>query len=117
MKIIQYKPVGKAPTLGFISVVVPEWNNLTIYNITHFSKDGREWISFPCKTYEKDGQTKYFSYLRLEKDDMVKFQAQVFEALKVYQANGEPKPQARTVPEKTKYTPREYEPQMDGLPF
>ena len=85
MKIIQYKSVDKGATRGYITLFVSKWQ-LTIYNITLYEKDGKMWISFPSKSYEADGKTKYFSFLRFETPEMMtKFQDAVINAWKEQQ--------------------------------
>lgn len=114
MKIIQYKPVDKGATKGYITLFVPKWE-LTIYNITLYEKDGKMWISFPSKSYEKDGQTKWFSFMRFEKpEQMEAFSAQVINAWKGYQpkAPSALKPQAPM-----QRAPAPVEDYNDGLPF
>jgi hypothetical protein len=92
MKIIQYKPIDKGHTKGYITLFVPAWG-LNIYNITLYEKDGKKWISFPSKSYEKDGTTKWFSYLRFENQEhMAKFSNEVLKALDDYLAKQTPKP-------------------------
>lgn len=76
-----YRYVGKGAVVGFINIFVPKWG-LEINDITLFMKDGRKWISFPCRMYEKDGEKKYFPYIRFKnKDHSVAFQNKVLDAL------------------------------------
>jgi len=57
-----------------------EWGGLIIRDITLFQKDGRRWLSFPSRAYEKDGKTEYFQYVRFE--DKIKHEGWQQKALK-----------------------------------
>lgn len=114
MKIIQYKPVDKGATKGYITLFVPKWE-LTIYNITLYEKDGKMWISFPSKSYEKDGQTKWFSFMRFEKPEMMdKFGAEVIAAWKQHQGNAPSAIKPATTGQRPPTPVEDYD---DGLPF
>lgn len=125
MKIITYKTVDKGATKGYITLFVPKWE-LTIYNITHYAKDGKEWISFPSKSYEKDGQTKWFAFMRFEKPEMMeKFQTAVLSALKEYQGTQAKLTSTPATPDKSMplkgskaFSQQDMlDLEMDGLPF
>jgi hypothetical protein len=65
---IRYTPINKNHCLGIATIFVPKWG-VEINGITLLQKDGRRWISFPSKQYEKDGEKKYMPYFRFPNAD------------------------------------------------
>lgn len=63
---IKYIPVNKNTCLGFVTIYVDKWD-MEISSIALHQKDGKRWISFPYKEYEKDGVKKYSPYFRFSK--------------------------------------------------
>lgn len=66
MKVLEYKQINKGSLLGSMSIQFEEWGGLIIRDITLFQKDGKRWLSFPARAYEKEGKTEYFQYVRFE---------------------------------------------------
>ncbi len=66
MRVLDYKQINKGALLGSMSMLFEEWGGLIIRDITLFQKDGKRWLSFPARAYEKDGKTEYFQYVRFE---------------------------------------------------
>lgn len=63
MKIKNYRSVNKGALKGFATIFVDKWG-IEISDMGIFEKEGKKWISFPQKTYEKDGKTCYFPYIK-----------------------------------------------------
>jgi hypothetical protein len=82
IEIIQYKPVNKGNLQGFLSIKIQKWGNFIIRDMAFFKKNDQKWVSFPQKSYEKDGATKYVSLNLFEDPTTSKsFQEKVLEAL------------------------------------
>lgn len=60
---IKYNPYAKGSLLGFADIFVPKWG-VEIYGLTFHEKEGKRWINFPSREYEKDGEKKHASYFR-----------------------------------------------------
>lgn len=86
MEIISYKAINKGMLQGSIALKIPtQWGELIIYDISVFMKDGNRWISFPSKTYEKEGEKKYFQYNRFEnRENSDAFQKDVLKHLDAF---------------------------------
>lgn len=54
--------------MGAASIFVPKWG-IEIHGITLHQKDGKRWINFPSRQYEKDGEKKYMPYFRFPNKD------------------------------------------------
>lgn len=90
VEIIAYREVNKGSVVGSVDVFLPR-NGMEVYNLTYFNKDGKEWISMPSKEYEKDGQKKYFQFVRFrDRNHQDAFGRAVIEAIRKFQ----PKPPA-----------------------
>lgn len=63
LKCIKYNPYAKGTLLGFADIFVPKWG-VEIYGLTYHEKDGKRWVNFPSREYEKDGEKKRMSYFR-----------------------------------------------------
>lgn len=88
--IINYREVNKGVVVGSVDVYLPK-SGIEIFNLTHFNKEGKEWISMPSKEYEKDGVKKYFSHVRFrERPHQDAFGRAVIDAIRKHQ----PKPPA-----------------------
>jgi hypothetical protein len=98
MRVLEYKQINKGALVGSMSMQFEEWGGLIIRDITLFQKDGKRWLSFPSRAYEKDGKTEYFQYVRFE--DKIKHEAWQQKALKALQdfAN-EPKATTHSQPQ------------------
>lgn len=78
---IKYFPINKKTCLGIANIYVEKWD-LEMYGITLHQKDGKRWVSFPSKEYEKDGEKKYAPYYRFrDKETYYKFCKAVKEAI------------------------------------
>ncbi len=81
LEVTNYKPINKGALVGTFAVRIPSWN-FFINDISLFQKEGRRWLSMPSRSYEKDGQTKYFSYCGLvNKESHERFQDAALKAL------------------------------------
>ena len=63
--VIKYTPINKGVLVGFVDIFVEKWG-LEVYGIQLFQKNGKRWINFPSRTYEKEGEKKYLPYLRFK---------------------------------------------------
>ena len=78
---IRFNPQNKHTLLGFADVKVVKWG-LLIYGISLHQKDGKRWISLPSKQYEKDGEKKWMTYIRMENPEHQKeFLKQIQDAI------------------------------------
>jgi len=66
MKVLEYKQINKGAVLGSMNIQMDEWNDVIIRDIVLFQKDGKRWLSFPSRSYEKEGKREYFHYIRFE---------------------------------------------------
>jgi len=83
---VKYTPVNKNTCLGMATIYVQKWD-MEIYGISLHQKDGKRWINFPSRMYEKDGQKKYLSYFRFRNaDNYKKFCEAVKEAIEKHAA-------------------------------
>lgn len=87
IKCLSYRPVNKGNCLGFANVEVDVLIDgistpLVLNGLTLNEKNGRKWIGFPSKQYEKDGEKKYAPYFRLPDTGMYRtFCAQIKEII------------------------------------
>ena len=72
IEIKNFKRIDKGALQGSFSIYIPEWE-LTINDVTYFVKEGRRWISFPSREYEKDGEKKYWPFIKFPKERMEAF--------------------------------------------
>lgn len=63
MEIVQYRPIKKNSLEAMISLSVPKWGDFIIRDICYFVKGNRQWVSFPSRMYEVNGEKKYWSYM------------------------------------------------------
>lgn len=76
------KFVNKGFRKATFSIVISEYD-LIIKSVSLFEKNGAQWIAFPSKEYELEGEKKYFSYIWFESIEAnTKFQSQVKELFK-----------------------------------
>lgn len=85
-----YKDMNKGIMKGYATIYVPKWG-LEIFNIQMCDKDGARWINFPSRQAEKDGETKYFPYIRFRKKEHLEmFSKKVWEAVDRYLKQASP---------------------------
>lgn len=85
MKVLEYKAINKGSILGSMSMQMEEWGGLIIRDMLVMQKDGKRWISFPSRSYEKDGKKEYFHYVRFEdKGKHDQWQLKAFKSLEDY---------------------------------
>ena len=63
IKCMKFRPFPKGTLIGFAEIFVPKWG-IEIYGLTYHQKDGKKWVNFPCREYEKDGEKKHAPYFR-----------------------------------------------------
>lgn len=84
IEVIKYRPIDKGFLKGFISIYIPKWD-FEIHSLQLFEKSGRRWLSFPSRSYEDQGETKYFPFMRFKSKEITeKFNQKVLEALSKY---------------------------------
>jgi hypothetical protein len=85
IEVILYRPMNKNTLQGIFNIKIPKWGNFIIREISYFKKNGSRWISFPSRSYEKNGEKKYFHFMIFEEPHTMKaFQEKVFDALDAY---------------------------------
>lgn len=90
IEITNYKPVNKGCVVGTLNfnleTVVNGKKLKFFYNeVTLFQKNGHRWLNFASRTYEKDGEKKYYPYCGVwGKDDMNWLQEIVIKFLDKY---------------------------------
>ena len=65
---------------------------MVMYSLSLHEKEGKKWVNFPSKSYEKDGKKEWLPYFRFENAEHGKlFTEQVKEAInkKIQQNEGE----------------------------
>ncbi|MFO7745451.1 MAG: hypothetical protein R6V36_08710 [Psychroflexus sp.] len=83
----KYTRINKGSCLGLATLFIDKWG-VEITGISLHQKNGKRWISFPAKQYEKDGQTKYMPYFRFpDKNLYERFCAMAKEAIEKKAAN------------------------------
>jgi len=65
---IKYIPVNKGHCLGYANLYVSTWD-LEIFSVGLYQKEGKRWVSFPSRLYEKNGEKKSLPYLRFRSPD------------------------------------------------
>lgn len=55
---------------------------MLIRDVLFFSNHNGDWIKFPARQYEKDGETKYFSYFMLTNDGYEETQKEIANAMR-----------------------------------
>jgi DNA-binding cell septation regulator SpoVG len=119
MEITKYqKTEGKGALLAYLSVKfsIPGGPDFFVNDMKLFQKDGRRWVGFPDKKYEKDGETKYAPYCGfVERNDA--FSASVVKALDSYCAKSVRETKQEFVPFEADPPKREHRPSMDECPF
>lgn len=100
IQVTRYQKNDKlGPLVAFYSIIVPKWGNVYINDMKLFMKDGKRWIGFPNRSYESEGETKYFPYIGFaDKDIFSKFQDQVLKAIEEYCAKSNEQPQPADEP-------------------
>lgn len=96
MLIQNFKPLPKLPMKARFDVVIPQYKNFTIYGLTWFSKNDKEWITFPSYKVENEDTFRYLQHCRFpersDHDAMTKYLLPMLKELdKEYQA--QPKPE------------------------
>jgi len=78
---IKFTPYEKGTLRGFADVRVPKFG-MVFYSLSLHEKEGKRWINFPSKSYEKEGKKEWLPYFRFENRDHEKhFVEQVKEAI------------------------------------
>lgn len=115
MKIVKFKEIRKGSLVAFFSLQIPSWGGIIIHDMTLFCSNGKRWIAFPSRLVEKDGERKYYSYLRFETDvPMKKFSEDVLKVLDKYIAENPSQQTSQDVAKVNKSTPS-YD--SEDLPF
>jgi hypothetical protein len=76
-----YKPFTKNTLVAFVTLMVSP-PGLTVNDICLHEKNGRRWLSFPAKSYPKDGATEWWPVVVIEDKEVLKqFQSAWLEAI------------------------------------
>jgi hypothetical protein len=82
-----FRPYQKGTLQGFFSLLLG--SGLEIHGMTLHEKDGKNWVGFPAKQYEEDGQTKWQALIRIPDEKRWKrFQTLAQEAVAKIRGNG-----------------------------
>lgn len=63
IKVYDFKEVNKKALVGFFNLYLPDYD-LTLRDCKLMQTKGNYWISFPAREYEKDGEKKFFPYIK-----------------------------------------------------
>lgn len=55
---MDYKPIGAKTLVGSFTLRLDPIG-LTIYDCLHHRHEAKEWVAFPGRPYQKDGETRY----------------------------------------------------------
>ena len=81
MEVSNWKSIGRGCLKGSFDVTMPAYG-LTICECKVFEKEGRKWVSFPCRMYEtKTGEKKHQDYVTLTKDRKPEFEKECIKLL------------------------------------
>jgi len=75
-----WREVDKGALKAGFSAYIENWK-LYIRDMAYFEKDGKRWVNMPSRKYEADGETKYFNYVRFEKEVQERFNQAVLDAI------------------------------------
>lgn len=79
MKITRWNEYKSGTLQGFLDVELV--SGMGVRDLTLHQKDGKSWIAYPSKPYQKDGETKYSNYIFFEDTNRHnKFQEQALAA-------------------------------------
>lgn len=67
LEIRNLKEANKGSLLANFDLYFPNMG-MTIRNCSYFKKGSQDWIGMPSRKYEKDGETKYFSFVFWDKE-------------------------------------------------
>ena len=88
---IKFNPYEKGTLRGFADVRIPKFG-MVFYSLSLHEKEGKRWVNFPSKSYEKEGKIEWLPYFRFENPEHAKlFVSQVKEAIdkKIQETQGE----------------------------
>lgn len=68
VEVMRYTAVNKGNLLGFCDIFVPKMG-LEFRDCAVMKKDGERWISFPARSYEKDGEKRYKGYVKFREQE------------------------------------------------
>jgi len=83
MIIENYKHIGKGSVIGKFDIQFEKWGITVRDCVVMEGKNGR-WINFPSRSYEKDGEKKWFSYVVPTKELKEKLIPAILDALYVH---------------------------------
>lgn len=66
IEILNYKEINKGAVKGSFSVKFKKWGDMIIHEMTLFEKSGRQWVNYPSRQYESNGEKKYMHYIWFE---------------------------------------------------
>ena len=83
VNINDYHEINKGALKARFNVHIPEWH-LVIRDMSHFVQGNKQWVSFPARQYEQDGQKKYFAFLLFDDKEVKEaFNHACLEAIKL----------------------------------
>ena len=76
IQVSNLKMINKGALVASFNLELPKLG-MTIRNCSFFSTSTKRWISMPGKSYEKNGEKKFFSFVYIEKEKMESLTRQV----------------------------------------
>lgn len=86
MKVTRYQKVGSDSLIAYVSFHIPQWDLYLSDCKLILGKNGQQFIAYPSKSYQKDGETKYSPYFCFGKEMHERFQKNAREAIEKYAA-------------------------------
>jgi hypothetical protein len=80
----KYKTLKKGSLQGFAVLEFPGVG-LRCHECGHFRKDNKEWVNWPSRSYEQNGEKKYFRLVEsISTEDHYKLQDAALAAIELY---------------------------------
>lgn len=73
MEITKLNEIRKGCVVAKFNFKLPKWD-MEIRNCTWFNKSGKQWVSMPTETYEKDGKKNYYPVVCFGQDSQKRLQ-------------------------------------------
>ena len=84
IKCIKFRRFEKNTLKGFASLELPRVG-IILHDCTWHSKDGKEWVGFPARAYDQNGETRWMPLVEFSKDAgeaRRQFQQQALDAIR-----------------------------------
>lgn len=100
MRIEDLRAINHSVLKYSFTVVVTQWSDFYLKECKLFEKDGKRWVTFPDREYEKNGEKKYMALCGFKTKELSEaFKEKVKDALKAHIASsGNPMPHNEDMP-------------------